>query len=247
MNTLDDAHFGQDVYPEPERTSVAAILGFILSLGGCLFGLTAVLGVPLSIFGIVASAKSRGRVGGKGLGIAGLLVGLLMLALWGGCLGISFFGIKTGLTQFGRPAAATLTSVQSDDFDAARANLVSPGTDVSDQELVAFREAYRASLGDFVSVPSGAIEYLTSFGAVGPIMQSASGQQNVFPVPAQFDSGPALIIVGFNQQAQVNTLTIIDLNGDEYTLPMPPGWDSQDSATDPADTDDTDPESNDEP
>lgn len=237
MNMSDDAHFGHDVYPEPERTSLAAIFGFILSLGGCIAGLTAILGVPLSIMGIIASSRSRGRVGGKGFAVAGLIIGLLNLSLWGGCLGAAYFGTGAALTQFGGSTSRMLTSLQDADFDAARANLLAPAADAGDAEMLAFRAAYQASLGDFQSLPAGTIEYAKGFAELGPLMNSMSGQQNVFPFPATFDSGPALILIQFDPNASgINRITIIDLNGDEYTLPMPAGWDSQNTDTDTADT-----------
>ena len=80
------------MYHEPERTSIAAILGLVLSCIGCCGGVTAILGVFLSIFGIVGVSRSKGRVGGMGFAIAGLLIGILMLALWGGMLGWGCMG-----------------------------------------------------------------------------------------------------------------------------------------------------------
>jgi len=246
MNMSDDAHFGQDIYPETERTSLAAIFGLILSIGGCLGGITALLGVPLSIFGIIASTRSHGRVGGKGIGVAGLLVGLLMLALWGGCLGALTFGVGAGVQQFSQPVARTLDSLQTDQIDAARANLLSPAADASDAEFIAFREAYRSTLGDFQSVPSGAISYISGFRDIAPVMNAVQGQQNVFPTPATFDAGPALIAVRYDPSGPgVTSITIIDLSGNEYTLPMPSGWDSLGSDADPADTVPADPGSTD--
>lgn len=232
----DDPRFaGADPFAEPERTSLAAILGFVCSLGGCIGGVTAVLGVPVSIFGLVNIGRSRGRLGGKAFAIAGLLIGLLNLALWGGCLASVTFGMGAGLSQFAQPTARALESLQTDQFDAARANLASPAADASDAEMAAFLAAYRSTLGDFQSVPSGTIEYFSQIMKLGPIMNSASGRQNTFPVPATFQSGPALLLIGFDQSSgTVSNLTIIDAQGNEYDLPMPAGWeDSQTAAPDP--------------
>ncbi len=242
MNTPDEAHFGQDVYPETERTSLAAIFGFVLSLGGCLGGLTAILGVPLSIVGIVASSRSHGRVGGKGLGIAGLLVGLLMMALWGGCLGGSFFIGSMAMDRMIKPTSNALLSLDQDRLDAARDNFLPPASEVSDEEILAFRAAYRASLGAFQGGPTGLLEWVR-MDEVEPLLGAAQGQQQTLPFKGVFENGPALIIVAFDQQfTGVVRITIIDLNGDEYTLPMPPGSDSQESQPDPTDTGSTDPD-----
>lgn len=237
-----DAGYDVDIYPEPERTSLAAIFGFIFSLGGCCFGVTAILGVPFSIFGLIKSSKSHGRIGGKGFAVAGLLIGLLNLALWGGCLSAATFGMKSALTDFGQPLERMFTSIESDRFDGARASLMSPAADSSDAELIAFRESYQASLGDFQSLPGNPIDYISQFIELGPIAQGASGQTNVFPVPATFDAGPALILIKFDPTIGpgISSITVIDMNGDEYTLPMTSGWDSTQSLPDPTDTDNTD-------
>lgn len=221
MNDHAVNNFEADYYPEPERTSLAAIFGFILSIGGCCFGVTALLGVPFSIVGLFNCGRSNGRVGGKGFAIAGLLIGLLNLAVFGGCLGTVTFGVKAAINQFGDQTARALTSIESGQFDGARANLISPAADVSDAEMIAFREAYTASLGNFQSMPDGIFDYFEQVLSLGPIMQAASGQQNVVPVPATFDGGPALILIKIDKNGNgVSSLTIIDMNGDEYSLPM---------------------------
>ncbi|MEM9372068.1 MAG: DUF4190 domain-containing protein [Planctomycetota bacterium] len=242
MNMSDEAHFGQETYPEPERTSLAAVFGLILSIGGCLGGITALLGVPLSVFGIIASARSNGRVGGKGLGIAGLLVGLLTLAVWGGCLGGAAMLSSMMLERMIKPTSRALVSIDAGQFDAARANLLSPAADVSDQEFEAFRAAYQASLGTFQSGPAGRIEWVTEMGEVEPLLGATQGQQQILPFKGDFSGGPALILVSMDQQASgIVGITIIDLNGDEYTLPMPGGWNSPDT-TEEAPTDDASPD-----
>ncbi|RMH26593.1 MAG: hypothetical protein D6693_06975 [Planctomycetota bacterium] len=232
----DDPRFADtDPFAEPERTSLAAILGFICSLGGCIGGVTAVLGVPVSIFGLINIGRSRGRLGGKAFAIAGLLIGLLNLALWGGCLAAITFVTDAGLSRFAQPTARALESLQTDQFDAARANLASPAADASDAEMAAFLASYRSTLGDFQSLPSDTIEYISQIMKLGPIMNSASGRQNTFPVPATFQSGPALLLIGFDPgSGTVGSLTIIDTQGNEYELPMPAGWEeSQTAAPDP--------------
>lgn len=221
---------GIDPYLEPERTSIAAILGFIFSIVGCCGGVTALVGVPLSVGAMVNVSRSGGRVGGRGLAIAGLLIGLLNLAVWGGCSGAVLFGIGQLRTQIADPTARMLTSLQDGQLDAARANLIAPAADVSDAELIAFREAYRSTLGDFQSIPSGKLEFVTAYFQLGPIMQSAQGRQDTVPIPATFQGGPALILVHIDQRtAGITEIAVIDTAGNEYTLPMQPGWQSADT------------------
>ena len=72
---------GADVFPEAERTSVMAILSLVCSLICCIPGL-GILGSLLGVFALIGIGGSRGRVGGKGLAISGIIIGILMTVIW---------------------------------------------------------------------------------------------------------------------------------------------------------------------
>ncbi len=209
------------VYLEPERTSLSAILGFIFSLGGCCFGVTALLGLPLSIFALLTIGKSGGRLGGRGLAVAGLIIALLNLAAWGSCLGGAAFSWRTFESRTLDPTERFFISLQQNQFDGARANLASPAADATDEELIAFREAYRATLGDFVSRPRGFAEYISTFSRFGPFQNAFQPGGSAIPVMATFASGEALILIEMDQTtAQPVRLKVIDASLNEYTLPV---------------------------
>lgn len=67
----------------PERTSALAIASLVLGvLGIFTAGLTALVGLVLGIWALVSISRSRGRLGGTGLAIAGTIVsGLFVLLL----------------------------------------------------------------------------------------------------------------------------------------------------------------------
>ncbi len=182
------------VYPESERTSLAAILGFIFSLGGCCFGLTALLGLPLSIFALLTIGRSNGRIGGRGLAIAGLVLGLLNIAAWGSCLGSGFALVGQVEKTVFRPMDTFFASLESGDFDTARSVLAPPARLATDDELRAFHAAYSASLGDFVRRPVGLGEYAATFPDFGPFQSVISGRQNAVPILAEFQSGKNMIV-----------------------------------------------------
>jgi len=246
------------MYHEPERTSIAAILGLVCSCIGCCGGVTAIIGVFLSIFGIVGISRSKGRIGGMGFAIAGLLIGLLMLALWGGALGAASYGFKWMETSAAAPTAQILRDIESDNFDAARAAMGPPAADVSDEILIAFRTSYQANLGNVVSETHGMTELFMGYGEVGEILQSYNGRPNHIPMPLLFDSGTGLVLIEINpNQANSGSMSpiriiIVDVDGNESVLP-PYDWvnpnadtpsfddveieDFSDDAPDPTDTD----------
>ncbi len=228
----DDAP-GPMVYPEPERTSLAAILGFIFSLGGCCLAVPALLAVPLCILGIVNISRSGGRLGGRGLAIAGLILGLLGLAAWGSCLGGGVFSLRELESRTFDPTARVFEQLQQGQLDGVRANLLAPAADVSDAELIAFREAYRATLGDYVGRPTGVADYFGAMPKWGPWQTVLSNPgPNAVPVLFNFQQGDAMVIVTMDPATgQPTELRLYDLNLNEYTLPMQPGWENADTGT----------------
>ncbi len=220
------------MYHEPERTSIAAILGLVCSCIGCCFGVTAIIGIFLSIFGIVGISRSKGRVGGMGFAIAGLLVGLLMAALWAGILGMTNFGMGWMRTSVAAPTVQILQHIEAGEFDEARLALGAPASLVPDDVMVEFRDGYMSSLGGAVAEPGGLGELFEGYGAIGQQIQNYNGRPNHIPVPAMFDRGYGLLVVEMdpNLQGNANTMDIVpirifvvDADGNEYVLP-PHGW-----------------------
>ncbi len=79
-NNLDVESFDSEI-AAPQRTSILAILSLVCSLI-CLIPGTGVLAAIFGISALVGIRGSRGRVGGTGLAIAGLIVGLLFTMVW---------------------------------------------------------------------------------------------------------------------------------------------------------------------
>ncbi len=217
------------LYQEPERTSILAILSLVFGALGCCGGVTSILGIPMAIISMIGISKSKGRIGGMGLAIGGLVVGLLTLALWVGVV----FGLggmmKVAITQFGATTEAILTDVQNGDFDAARNNFGSPGDQTSDEEFVAFAAAYTTDLGQYVSMPDGFGDLINGYMAVGPLIQPYQNRQGYVPMPAQFDTGWVLVIyimdpngqgpVGANGMPLPEELILVGPDGAEYRIP----------------------------
>lgn len=212
---------GADVFPEAERTSVMAILSLVCSIICCIPGL-GLLGTVLGVFALIGIGGSRGRVGGKGLAIAGIILGMLVTVIWIGLVigGSRAFGAYQGLV------GPIMTNIEARDYDAARASFDPTLSTVDDAALDAFRAAYQAELGSYQRTPDGWIEYIQLFTNpdVGPNMQKFQGRNDIIPNPMIFDQGPALVIFQIdpaNQsgpQPQFNDVGVILSSGTEIRL-----------------------------
>lgn len=235
MSEYPNAYGNPDVqlYQEPERTSIMAILSLVLSLLGCCVIVTAPIGVLLGIFGLIGSGRSNGRVGGKGLAIGGIIVGVLAMAIW---IGIIFgFGgmMNMAIKQFGSTTESILTDIQSGDYDSARSHMGAPGNTTSDEDLLAFYAAYKADLGAYVSMPSGFGEMINGYMALGQQIQPYQNRPGYVPMPAQFDTGWVLVLyvmdpsgqgpVGPNGMPLPEGLILIGTDGKEYSIPLGSG------------------------
>lgn len=221
----DQSQADVNLYQEPERTSIMAIMSMIFGIGGCCLGVTSIPAIFLGIFSLVGISKSKGRVGGSGFGITGILFGLITLALWGGLIGAGVFGLNSMVSTFGADTEQVFLDLQANNFDSTRSLMASPAGDATDEELVAFREGYRSGLGDLVSKPDGVGDLISGYIAIGESIQPYNGRPGYIPIPMRFDSGWGLVIYVIDQQSQGQGMPkaieyiVIDAQGNEYHLP----------------------------
>ncbi len=185
---------GFDPSPTPQRTSAMAIFSFILSLLCCLPG----PGALAIIFGgaaILFISNSRGRLGGLGLAIAGVLIGLITTVLW---LFI-FVGAISMMSSIVAPTNQMMAALESGDYATARQNFA-PTLDqaVTDQQLAEFVAAYQADVGSFNSIPSSMWEFFGGYMKVGGLLQNHKGGEEI-PLPANFDKGMGIVMAGIPQ------------------------------------------------
>lgn len=172
----------------PARTSVMAILSLIASLPGC----CCVPGLPLVglLLGAISLSfikNSHGRLTGRGLAIAGLLLGIIMTALQA----FVAFGAAQGWTYYRKqmvPHAETfMSAAASGDIAATRATL-SPDADaaLTDDDILAFMAAADLSAGPFVRVST---DFGTLIESAGRAMQRGGSADvpGVAPIPMAFE------------------------------------------------------------
>ena len=235
-----------NLYQEPERTSIMAILSLVLGLLGCCTFVTAPIGLLLGALGIVGIIRSKGRVGGTGLAIGGIIVAILAMAIW---LGIVFgFGgmMKVMIQKFGGTTETILTDAQNGDYDSVRNLMLPPASEVSDEQIAEFNAALTNDLGAFVGLPDSLGEMFRGYMDVGPLIQTYNGRPGYVPMPVRFDSGWVLVMYvmdpsgqsgsGSNGMPSPEKLILVGPDGKEYTLPPNAGDHDSVNSEDPGAT-----------
>ena len=196
-----------DVYDAPPRTSALAVTSLVLSLICCIPGM-GLLGAAIGAGSMVAIGGSRGRLGGRGVAIAGMVIGVLVTIAWVGIVVAVQRGVGMMSTRMYGAMDTFMREVQNGDFDAARGQLAGPVASASDEQLEAFHAGYQSAYGSFVEVPTQFwSEVIPAYMEIAPQMQPYQGRQNFIPVPVTFDSGRVLMLV------------IVDPNGNAGKTP----------------------------
>lgn len=219
-----------------QKTSIMAIVSLVCSLI-CLVPGLSIIGVVLGIIALLMIASSNGKLAGRGLAIAGLIVGLIVSAIWITIL-IGAMQVSKAMTgEFTVPLSQLMTDIDSRDFAKARKSLTpAAAAAVTDEDFTRFADAYSAELGKFQRGPKGFMDMIQSYGSLGQQMQQFQGSQNVIPFPGTFDNGMSVIAFqvdqrggpGANIKIPISNIMIIMPSGGKTTL-----YDPQASSTSP--------------
>ncbi|MCC6285562.1 MAG: DUF4190 domain-containing protein [Phycisphaerales bacterium] len=189
------SHFGVD-RPAPERTSVLAILSLVFGIL-CVpfFG---VLGLGFGVGALLGIKASRGRVGGTGLAVAGIVVSLIACALWIGLL----IGAAQVATRFANEAKdITLAAQGRDETVLKRYFTPSAAAQVTPEALDRFARALTEHVGPLERGPKGLMEYGTWTNEMSAADGAAKAKgllEKGMPIPMRFEKGKALVIVEFD-------------------------------------------------
>jgi hypothetical protein len=198
---MTQSPYGGAIHPDEmiveQRTSILAILSLVFGLLCFIPGL-GILGLICGIAALLAIASSGGRVAGKGLAIAGIVLSLLFSAIWiGGYLGMRQIW-ATAQGQVMQPLVKVVEHTEAGDWAAARQGMTTTTANgVTDDDFTKFRDAYQAELGSLQNTPTDFWSYVSGFAKSGKGMQGVQGGNNMFPIPATFSKGAAVLIFEF--------------------------------------------------
>jgi len=183
-----------------QKTSGLAIASLVCSLIVCIPGL-GLIGLILGCIAVVLIGSSEGRVRGKGLATAAIIVGLLATTAWIGT-GVAFYRIGKGQQAYVvEPSYAAFTKLDTGDVAGFR-TLLSPALSagITDAEIIAFRDAYQDKLGAFQGQPR---DMKSMFAMIGVIsdgvlisrLQQSASCKGVLTLPAGFSKQPGAIFL----------------------------------------------------
>lgn len=234
----------------PERMSFLAIASLATGLVCCL-PLVPLLGFFLGVLSLWFIGRSNGRLSGKGLAIAGIVLGLLFTALQVGAL----IGGQQVISVFVRSGTQAVQPIDQGDIKGTR-DLLTPGASalLTDDEIRDFSARIKARFGAFKGSPQGLWEFLTNYSKFGQAMtvlqtqagrsgQNKAGPGDPVPLIFRFDNGlvfVALVIdpagrssssspfagtlsnIGFSdEQGNFDWLVPLGAHGAGSTLPAP--------------------------
>lgn len=224
--------------PMEERTSIMAVLSCVCGVLAiipvlcCVTGPTlGLVGGGLGVFALIAISNANGRLGGKRLAIAGVvmsLIGFLVSV-------IVLVGVMSSAGPIGKAMNSLgdgmLRSVEDGKFDETRAQLAPNVAAVAtDEVLSAFRTQYQAELGKYTRAPDGLGEWFSTLMKHGQrIQQYTQGRRDVVPGGLFFEKGDALVIIYLDAGSNPNlgsgvangailNLKMVTIDGKEFDL-----------------------------
>ena len=233
---------GVDPYQQAApKTSAMAVASLVCSLICCIPVLPAI-GALLGLFALV-SIGSNPMKRGKGLAVAGLLLGILFTA---GQIYFGYTAYRTVMIFKDGPYEALQPGFQGD-YATMRANFGAAGQAATDEEARAFIEGLRAAYGELQGSEIDLSQYQG-------MQQPGPGQTTVtMPWVLVFDSGRVDAELSFTESDQAgqddkiifSSITILDSTLEYATFP-PPEDEAADGGTNGASDDATDADASDE-
>lgn len=187
----------------PERTSIMAIMALVLSILGCIPGV-GVVGALLGLLALVAIGSSAGRVGGRGLAIAAIIIGLLLSMVSAACVYGGYQMAQVAGQQF-RSGTALARAIHDGDYNTARQKF-SPAVQasVTDDLLKQFSDGVTAEAGAFKRGPEGLWETVEMFSTLKSSSQQMNSRSmnNAMPVPLEYEKGTVIFVMDFDTKTQ---------------------------------------------
>jgi hypothetical protein len=222
MSTFPSAAQGDFDLPPRQRVSILALSSLVTGLLCCIPGM-GLVSLILGASGIIAISRAEGRLAGRGLAVAGLILGLIG-SIYALAVGVVTYATQGELHRYG----STYALIQSQDVNGLKARLTPTTAALVTNETVAhFHDQVQADWGRFIATPKGISDWIRSYMEVShalqgsPVQPSGTFTSNLMPVPVKFDKGTALIMFILDRSrsgggalgAAIENMAILDRTG----------------------------------
>ena len=201
MTQYSSPGFGQYPQQQPfveQRTSVMAVLSLVFALICCPPG-PSLLGVFFGVAALIAIGRSNDRLVGRGLAISGIIIGLIVCAIW---LGITIGvggALKAYQSQFAEPLVTKFKTLETGNYTEFRTMLTpEANAKITDADIAAFHAGYTSELGKLVDSPSGLWDVMKVAMEARDAWAPAQGRNDLIPLVGRFDNGPGIVLFQFD-------------------------------------------------
>jgi hypothetical protein len=188
--------YDSDFDPLPDqRVSGLAISSLVTGILCCIPGV-GLLAMILGLSSMLAISRSDGRLSGRGMAIAGMVLGAVG-SLWTMMLGLGTYSYMSAGHRYGM----TYQLIEKKDYAGVRARL-SPVLvkTITDEQLADFHDRVSAEFGNFQGTPKGLADWFNSLLTAAKNSNQTAAQPNnslagnIMPVPLKFDKGVAFVV-----------------------------------------------------
>jgi hypothetical protein len=210
-----------------QRTSIMAIASLMCSLLCFLPGFS-IIGVLLGVVAVMLIANSNGKLVGRGMAIAGIIIGLIVSAIW---ISIAVGAIRFAqatTSQFTKPVNTMMESIEKRDYATARTYLTTAASNrVTDADFDRFWNAYQAEVGAYKNGPMSFAEIISSYQQLGPQMKAMQNTQGIVPYPGHYEKGWILVMLQLDQKGgttisgfdmPISNVLVVGPTGNRITL-----------------------------
>lgn len=178
MSAFDSTSFGEEHLVE-QKTSGLAIGSLVCSLIMCC-PLTTIIGPLLGLAAIITIGSNPARKG-KGIAMAGIIIGIIATAGWGGA---TVWGRNNFYLPEQEGPVAVMTAGFADDKQGFRMGLMGEAANGTDEEIQEFIDALRGRYGDFIICVIDKVEFTTN----PPTFEELIKPVKTYPYIFQFEN-----------------------------------------------------------
>ncbi|MCC5787550.1 MAG: hypothetical protein JJU33_12720 [Phycisphaerales bacterium] len=206
---------GTGIFAIVSKTLFPALITPVISL----------LGIFIASIALITITRSRGRIAGAGIALAGMGLCVVVSVLSMGLL----MGAMSGAGRIGAAVNEAMAAAMDRDADELRYSMHHEARDQFDQQMLDdFAQMVEGQVGGFVGAPDQVIRARSLWNRVLPAMERITEtglDQRVIPWPAEFENDAAVVLLILRSRAamaapygQIVDIAVLTNDGFEVRL-----------------------------